>query len=722
MGRSIRFAFGASGDREAINDETQSSGIISYQQGYPPLYEADPETDPNAIRLSRSRFNQLMHDVTDNIRDWQRGLFPDYITPAENGGAPVSYPLGMVVNFNGVYRESTSANNTAAPSDNANWSDYVNNESIRDLTTYTDINQWIASDDSALYVSTNYSLPGNITIPAGKKVIFVDDGAFTMTNTSIVWNGEIEAPRRHIFQYNGALNNARVTGNPQTEEWLSDWFGVIPDGTTDYVTTGRMFALPTFSAATRCTVVFTNGLYNCGIDNTLSNTTFRCEPNAVFAGVVHAAINNDSVARPDLNPKNVKWIGKVITLTRFGTFHCDGVDVEEVIVRDDASNAEFGYAGGVHLLTGTKNFSCRKMTIEASIRNFGLGVDADDSNLPEGINIGHVEVITSDVLGVYLRMQKSNIDSINIRNWGQGNSGDTDLSLGLPGETDSGIVDNVYGLYALDCSGVTVGQLSINGSGYGNLAEHALLLKNGGITITDTNVRGAPANGMRVLSGDHQLTKADIRTSVSDGISHIGGTISGTSLVSSFNTGKAYDGTRGSIDIGVNYQSIKTNNNTGVGATASAVRFCVDEWESRANGATDYNLTLTSPAGRIGNIISEAATVNTAGGVLINTGTSRFTYGIESNNDGSATQQAVFVNGGANRICTHAAITNSNGQALRLVSASDCSFSHVSIPNGSGDGVVGSGLTRVSFSNSNNALSTNLVAGNVAEFNNNGIT
>ena len=57
-------------------------------------------------------------------------------------------------------------------------------------------------------------------------------------------------------------------------------------------------------------------------------------------------------------------------------------------------------AGCWSLTTGTKNLSCRKMTVEASKRNFGVGIDAEGSLLPEGISIDHIEVITTDVVGV----------------------------------------------------------------------------------------------------------------------------------------------------------------------------------------------------------------------------------------------------------------------------------------------------------------------------------
>lgn len=591
---------------------------------------------------------------------------------------------------------------------------------IKDLDEYSDINEWIASSDTCVYLTKNYTLPSNITIPKGKKVIVLNGGTFTMTNTSFVWNGEIEAPRKHVFLYNGALNNSRITGKPQTEEWLSDWFGVIPDGVTDYVATGRMFALPLFSKNTGCTVVFTKGLFKCGIDNNLSNTTFRMESGAEFAGVVHAAINNSGVTNPDLNPKNVTWKGKVTALTRFGSYHCDGLTVDEVHIKDDAANSQFGYAGGVHLYKDTKNFSCKKMTIEASKRNFAFGLDSDDSLLPEGCHIGHLEIITSDVVGVYLRAKNSRIDSINIRTWGAGNASDDDLSLGLPGEVDPAIVAKVYGFFARDCSGMSIGVLTINGVNYGDLAEHATLLKGGGCTIGSLETRNAPKKGLKQISGDHVINKIDIRTSGAGGIEQLAGSLTGDLLISSFNSGAGYIGNKGSLDISLNFRVIKTNQNT-QGSSATSLKFACDEWESTFNGAGNVNLTLTSPHGKI-DVIRTQSTANTAGGLVISGGTVRFTYSHDSTNDGSATQYASFVNAGSNKKCTGALIQGSNGQALRLVNVTDSNFDSVKIPNGDGAGIASSGLSGVSFTNSKNNLSTNIVSGTIEEFNNSGVS
>lgn len=124
MARRILRAFAENGDRTEVDNDTQSSGIVNYQQGYPPRYQLNPETDPTALRINRGRHNQLWHDLSSNIKEWQEQLAPNFITAAANGGTAFSYPLGMVVWDGAGYRRSTSANNTADVTDNANWEDY----------------------------------------------------------------------------------------------------------------------------------------------------------------------------------------------------------------------------------------------------------------------------------------------------------------------------------------------------------------------------------------------------------------------------------------------------------------------------------------------------------------------------------------------------------------------------------------------------------------------
>lgn len=121
----FRVPFATSGDKVAIPDPIQPSGAISYTQGFGPDYERDPLTDPAAKRVPRDETNQLYFDMTENIRAWQIGAYPEWVTSAQNGGTPVSYPISARVRYDSgsgfhVYG-SLVDNNTALPTDTASW-------------------------------------------------------------------------------------------------------------------------------------------------------------------------------------------------------------------------------------------------------------------------------------------------------------------------------------------------------------------------------------------------------------------------------------------------------------------------------------------------------------------------------------------------------------------------------------------------------------------------
>ncbi len=125
MAKRIITPFAENGDRVQVFDETQANGEVSYNQGYPSQYSMDVNKDPTntARRVNRDRFNQILHDITGNIQEWQNQLFPDYVPPSENNKVAMSYSKGMVVNFNGVARVSLFNNNTNEPSDAKTWAD-----------------------------------------------------------------------------------------------------------------------------------------------------------------------------------------------------------------------------------------------------------------------------------------------------------------------------------------------------------------------------------------------------------------------------------------------------------------------------------------------------------------------------------------------------------------------------------------------------------------------
>lgn len=124
MAKFFRFPFALNGDRAAIPDDAQSDGSVSFNQGFGPFYEL-PLTDPNSKRVPRDETNQYIFDITDNIRQYQLNGTPDWVTAAQNGGAPVAYSYGARVRYDagaGVrVWQSTTVNNTSTPGTDANW-------------------------------------------------------------------------------------------------------------------------------------------------------------------------------------------------------------------------------------------------------------------------------------------------------------------------------------------------------------------------------------------------------------------------------------------------------------------------------------------------------------------------------------------------------------------------------------------------------------------------
>ena len=125
MARYFRFPFANRGDKTALPDDSQTDGRVSYNQGYGPDYQRTPGLDPQARRLERDRFNQLMFDVTSTLQLYYQEAYPNFITPALNGGNAFMYPQYARVRYDAgsgdrVY-ESLVNNNAALPTVTANW-------------------------------------------------------------------------------------------------------------------------------------------------------------------------------------------------------------------------------------------------------------------------------------------------------------------------------------------------------------------------------------------------------------------------------------------------------------------------------------------------------------------------------------------------------------------------------------------------------------------------
>lgn len=124
MAKYIRYQWAVSGDTSAVPDLTQSDGSVSYQTGYGAPYSiAYGSTGYKAIE--RTKLNGALNDITGVLQQYQGNGFPDFITSADNGGTPYSYPLNAMIRYDdgggvAVY-QSLIANNTGLPTVTASW-------------------------------------------------------------------------------------------------------------------------------------------------------------------------------------------------------------------------------------------------------------------------------------------------------------------------------------------------------------------------------------------------------------------------------------------------------------------------------------------------------------------------------------------------------------------------------------------------------------------------
>lgn len=122
--RFIRKIFASSGDLTPVSDDTELSGVVSYEEGYGTDYELE-QSDPGKKNIERGRLNQILNDITGNTRLWQTQGFPEFVTAAMNGGDPFPYAKYMIVRHNGHsgvgYYVSLIDDNTTDPTNAATW-------------------------------------------------------------------------------------------------------------------------------------------------------------------------------------------------------------------------------------------------------------------------------------------------------------------------------------------------------------------------------------------------------------------------------------------------------------------------------------------------------------------------------------------------------------------------------------------------------------------------
>ncbi|WP_395303138.1 tail fiber protein [Pectobacterium polonicum] len=131
----FRVPFAQSGDRQTIPDATQSSGMVSFPSGWGGDYAKDPTVDANAKPVEREAMNAILYAITNAVRQYQIFGFPEYITPADNGGVAFAYSSAAVVRYRAAANQpfrsyvSIADNNTSVPgADATKWQEFIYRE------------------------------------------------------------------------------------------------------------------------------------------------------------------------------------------------------------------------------------------------------------------------------------------------------------------------------------------------------------------------------------------------------------------------------------------------------------------------------------------------------------------------------------------------------------------------------------------------------------------
>lgn len=87
MASPFPIPFATNGDRLGIPDEIQSSGKLSFSEGFGKDYQKQLDKDPNAKNIERSQLNQILFLITSKMNELQ--------TAIENSGSEVGVPLAF---------------------------------------------------------------------------------------------------------------------------------------------------------------------------------------------------------------------------------------------------------------------------------------------------------------------------------------------------------------------------------------------------------------------------------------------------------------------------------------------------------------------------------------------------------------------------------------------------------------------------------------------------
>lgn len=166
--------FAINGNKEAIPDKHGAQeNQVNYNEGYTEAYEKDPIKE-NGRNIERTHFNQLMYDITSNLKFLQERGLPEWISN-DGSGKPFAYPINSFVNRLGKPYYNTVDKNTKEPeSKDSGWS----------VMTF--------GGESAQWLQNTFPLWKKGTIYPLEAVVRYDNGTEISTYYSTIKNNKSE--------------------------------------------------------------------------------------------------------------------------------------------------------------------------------------------------------------------------------------------------------------------------------------------------------------------------------------------------------------------------------------------------------------------------------------------------------------------------------------------------------------------------------------------------
>lgn len=134
----FRIPFAGNGDKQQIPDDKNTEGYVSFVEGWGEDYQKDLLTDAHAKAVEREAMNSILNAITFALRQYQTDSFPEWVTPANNGGTAYPYGVGVVVRHRqggGAFTSyvSLAENNTTEPgTKDAKWQGFIYRRASQD--------------------------------------------------------------------------------------------------------------------------------------------------------------------------------------------------------------------------------------------------------------------------------------------------------------------------------------------------------------------------------------------------------------------------------------------------------------------------------------------------------------------------------------------------------------------------------------------------------------